>query len=673
MGGEIGVDSRAGRGQHVLVHRRASQAAARRRARRAAGAPMPPGCACWSSTTTRPTARSSPATSSRAGHACDGGRRRAGAGAACARPPATGEPFERRGARHARCRRWTGSSSRAAIRRGAEPARRRARDADLDRRRDARRRASVGIDALPDQAGPPRAAAATRRRRARRARGERRRRAADAAASRGAAGRSRATRRVLVAEDNEVNQLVDRGDARQARARRRRRRATAARRSRSSRTRPYDARLHGLPDARARRLRGDRAGSARASAASDARRPDRGDDRARDGRRPRALPRGRDGRLPRQAAAHRGRSTPCSSAGSASRPTGAPVDRRRGGVDALVDEARMRTLPRRLPGHRRPAGGRCSCRARRRCSRSCAPRSTARRRGACAAPRTSSRAAARTSARPSWRRSAARSRSGDGDARADARPSSSRVRRRPKHGAAPGADRVIVVAVALALSPPSPWVRRCVSGGRPPTRARSAPATRRSPATCRTCRCSLRPRPADPLLEGGADAGARLASGGVRRPDCCLTSCRPSGREELLAHCRAALAGESSSHDWTGVREAGRVYRNVHVPLRDARGARGRRHARVPRRHRARGPAPRGRGAARVPRRRSRAARERRRDLRRLRPAAGIRCDHRRACGPLDWPEHFGLRSADGRTQADPRPRCRCSARCRARWSRTSS
>ncbi len=41
--------------------------------------------------------------------------------------------------------------------------------------------------------------------------------------------------------------------------------------------------------------------------------------------------------------------------------------------------------------------------------------------------------------------------------------------------------------------------------------------------------------------------------------------------------------------------------------------------------------------------------------------------------GPLDWPEHFGLRSADGRTQAHRRPRCRCSARCRARWSRTSS
>jgi PAS domain S-box-containing protein len=43
-------------------------------------------------------------------------------------------------------------------------------------------------------------------------------------------------------------------------------------------------------------------------------------------------------------------------------------------------------------------------------------------------------------------------------------------------------------------------------------------------------------------------------------------------RDELLEHCRAALDGESSTHEWVSVRDAARRYRNVHVPLRDARG-----------------------------------------------------------------------------------------------------
>ncbi len=128
----------------------------------------------------------------------------------------------------------------------------------------------------------------------------------------------------------------------------------------------------------------------------------------------------------------------------------------------------------------------------------------------------------------------------------------------------------------------------------------------------------------------------------------------PERREELLTHCRAALTGESSSHDWTGVREAGRVYRNVHVPLRDARGA-------VV-------------GGMLVSRDVT-APEALRRDVEAQRGflegvieqlASGVViCDASgrlqgsdaitgAPAGPLDWPEHFGLRSADGRTKLTP-------------------
>ncbi len=95
MGGEIGVDSEPGAGQHVLVHGPAhatptipTWSPRRGRPRRS------PGCGCWSSTTTRPTGRSSttssptgawPSTSSTAP-----GRARAD----WTRPPPSGAPYD---------------------------------------------------------------------------------------------------------------------------------------------------------------------------------------------------------------------------------------------------------------------------------------------------------------------------------------------------------------------------------------------------------------------------------------------------------------------------------------------------------------------------------------------------------------------------------------------------
>jgi PAS domain S-box-containing protein len=74
------------------------------------------------------------------------------------------------------------------------------------------------------------------------------------------------------------------------------------------------------------------------------------------------------------------------------------------------------------------------------------------------------------------------------------------------------------------------------------------------------------------LLEGSA-----MQAHGWRREDFegrPISEVTPPDRlEQFLEHCRAALAGESTTHEWVSLRDAARRYRNVHVPLRDRRGA----------------------------------------------------------------------------------------------------
>ncbi len=156
------------------------------------------------------------------------------------------------------------------------------------------------------------------------------------------------TRRVLVAEDHEVNQLVIEGLLG--------RRGIASDLARNGREalamlaeRPYDL---VFMDCQMPELDGYEATAAiRAGEA--------GEDAAnvrivamtaqRHGRRPRALPRGRDGRLPRQAAAHRGPrrraralGRPRLGCGAGSAPPSSSPDAV--ALDALVDEARVRTF-----------------------------------------------------------------------------------------------------------------------------------------------------------------------------------------------------------------------------------------------------------------------------------------------------------------------------------------
>ena len=128
---------------------------------------------------------------------------------------------------------------------------------------------------------PVRRAAAARDGR-RRAPATPRRRAAPPRRPRAARGRRDAAPRVLVAEDNAVNQLVI-----EAMLAKRGYASTSPRNGLEALDELARERLragvHGLPDARARRLRGDARGSAR----EERRRPrtaDRRDDRARDGR-----------------------------------------------------------------------------------------------------------------------------------------------------------------------------------------------------------------------------------------------------------------------------------------------------------------------------------------------------------------------------------------------------
>jgi PAS domain S-box-containing protein len=152
------------------------------------------------------------------------------------------------------------------------------------------------------------------------------------------------------------------------------------------------------------------------------------------------------------------------------------------------------------------------------------------------------------------------------------------------------------------------------------------------------------------LIEGGS-----LQAHGWRREELegrTLPEVVPAERrEELLAHTRAALAGETSRHDWAGVRETGRVFRNVHVPLRDSRGAvvggmLVSRDVTGPESLRRELEAQRGFLEGVVEQLSSSVV---------ICDAAGVLQGSDAItggpAGPLDWPEHFGLRSADGRTK----------------------
>ena len=138
---------------------------------------------------------------------------------------------------------------------------------------------------------------------------------------------------------------------------------------------------------------------------------DRGDDRARDEGRPRALPGRGHGRLPVQAAAPgRARRGARALARRRAAPPPADAGRRRPG-DALVDEARMRVFRDDYPEIVDQLSS-CSWTARRRCWTSCATAPSAATARRSAAPRTSSRAAARTSAPAGMAKLAQRHRAG---------------------------------------------------------------------------------------------------------------------------------------------------------------------------------------------------------------------------------------------------------------------
>ena len=175
--------------------------------------------------------------------------------------------------------------------------------------------------------------------------------------------------------------------------------------------------------------------------------------------------------------------------------------------------------------------------------------------------------------------------------------------------------------------------------------------------------------------------GAAMQTHGWRREDLegrLIADVIPPGRrDELLEHCNVALRGESITHDWVSVRDAARRYRNVHVPVRDARGAvvggmmvvRDVTEADA---LRSAVEAPPG-----VPLRRAHAADRPHRGVRRRGPAGRRR---RGAARPAR--SRHGAAGLAGvlqaarprRPHADPRPpTCRCSGRCRATSSTTSS
>lgn len=124
--------------------------------------------------------------------------------------------------------------------------------------------------------------------------------------------------------------------------------------------------------------------------------------------------------------------------------------------------------------------------------------------------------------------------------------------------------------------------------------------------------------------------------------------------DEFLTHCRAALAGEASAHEWTSISDSARRYRVTHAPLRDGHGAVVGGMAVI-----------RDVTAPEAMRRELEAQRDFLAGVLdqltdrlvacdadgRLQVFAGVADD---AIGPLDWPEFFGLRTADGRARLAP-------------------
>ena len=159
----------------------------------------------------------------------------------------------------------------------------------------------------------------------------------------------------------------------------------------------------------------------------------------------------------------------------------------------------------------------------------------------------------------------------------------------------------------------------------------------------------------DRELRCTALGGSAALSHGWRREDIegrLITEAVPADRRaELLPHCEAALRGESSSHEWVGMRNASRRFRAAHHPLLDATGAV---------------------AGGMIVLRDVTASEQLRREAEAGRGfLAGVLeqvADHLVVCdadgrlqpfgddadgpgpGPLDWPEHFRLYDADGRT-----------------------